>query len=264
MRKPKVYDVYSYGKHIFTGTRQQISKETGLAISTLANIVSHGHKQYRLDPIGKLEPVYALYEREVYVATGTVQELADMVGMSAKHLNWRQFDSVKNMGIDYRYHIYKLEGEYEVVKELPETRLTVYEYKTKSKQATGTAEELSKLLGIKTLSVLNHAIITGYKYPQVKAVDMNSSETFYGTATEVSKFSGMTERRINKILRHDHHSPNWKFTYTGKYVKPGYGHKEEVVKQTKIKPQYSHKPVPMSRYAKELLDWSTRHLRRDA
>ena len=271
MRKPKVYDVYSYGKHIFTGTRQQISKETGLAISTLANIVSHGHKQYRLEPVGKLEPVYALYERDMYVASGTVQELADMVGMSAKHLNWRQFDSVKNMGIDYRYHIYKLEGEYEVVRDLAiKWRENLYEVKRRGEIYTGTSEQISKEMNVKREYAPSAGKFIGTRYAQLKVVDLETSETFYGNLEDVQDFTGMTSAHIKKMVKNTHHtSPNWEVTFTGQYIVDLIGvDKPKSVKPVSehisVKPVYSNKPVPMSRYAQELFEWSTKHLRREA
>lgn len=271
MRKPKVYDLYSYGKHIFTGTRQQISKETGLAISTLGNIVSHGHKQYRLEPIGKLEPVYALYERDMYVASGTVQELADMVGMSAKHLNWRQFDSVKNMGIDYRYHIYKLEGEYEVVRKASfKWEEKVYEVKRGDLIHTGTPQQISEELSVRKDYAANFGKCIGVRYPMLKAVSVETLEVSYGNVEEISEFTGLSVNHIKKIMTNARRqSPSWDITLTGKYKVDLIGaDKPKIQKPTAghidIKPVYSHKPVPMSRYAKELLDWSTKRLRRDA
>lgn len=271
MRKPKVYDLYSYGKHIFTGTRQQISEQTGLAVSTLGNIVSHGHKQYRLEPIGKLEPVYALYERDVYVASGTVQELAGMVGMKAKHLNWRQFDSVKNMGIDYRYHIYKLEGEHEVVRENQKVkhRVNVYELKINYERYSGTAEDIAKQTGWSEAKVRNNGVVIGHRLAKLKGVNHETGEVFYGALQDMADWSGIKSNTVRAMVSEGRSTRNFDFTFTGQYIVDLIGvEKPKIQKPTAghidIKPVYTHKPVPISRYAKELLDWSTRHLRRDA
>lgn len=271
MRKPKVYDVYSYGKHIFTGTRQQISEQTGLAVSTLGNIVSHGHKQYRLEPVGKLEPIYALYEREMYVATGTVQELADMVGMSAKHLNWRQFDSVKNMGIDYRYHIYKLEGEYEVVRENQKVkhRVNVYELKINYERYSGTVGDIAKQTGWSEAKVRNNGVVIGHRLAKLKGVNHETGNVFYGALQDMEDWSGIKSNTIRSMISENRSTRTFEFTFTGQYIVDLIGaDKPKTVKPTSdhisVKPVYTHKPVPMSRYAQELFEWSTKHLRRDA
>lgn len=148
-----------------------------------------------------------------------------------------------------------------MVEVLPKTRITVYEYKTQLNQVIGTAEEIARIIGIKEKSIFNHSEIIGYKYPEVKAVDLNTSETFYGTADEVTEFTGLTHFRITKILRHNNKSPNWKLSYTGKYVDGAYKWSKKPDEPQKSESTDSRQAVPMSDYGKELFEWSTRHLR---
>lgn len=151
-----------------------------------------------------------------------------------------------------------------MMSKLPKTRLTVYEYKTQLKRATGTVEEIEKLFGIKKKSVLNRSKIIGHVYPEVKIVDLNTSETFYGTANEVVGITGLSDTRVNRILRNNQTSPNWKLIYTGKYIEPAAEYISKKVEKPKLEPVYTYKPVPMSEYAQQLFEHSTRHLRRDA
>lgn len=141
---------------------------------------------------------------------------------------------------------------------LPKTRLTIYEFKG---LYTGLSDEIAKKHGFKESSVIKNSLIIGYMYPEVKAVEMKTGETFFGTTDDAAMFSGLTERRVSKILRQNQSSPNWQFTYTGEHIEKSLMKKrKEEEKESKRK-----QPItPMSDYWKDMFEWSTRHLRRDA
>ena len=144
-----------------------------------------------------------------------------------------------------------------MMSKLPKTRLTIYEFKG---LYTGLSDEIAKKHGFKESSVIRNSLIIGYIYPEVKAVEMKTGETFFGTMDDAAMFSGLTERRVSKILRQNENSPNWQITYTGEYIEKSLLKKrKEENEEQKIKPV-----TPMSEYGEQLFEHSTRHLRRDA
>lgn len=145
-----------------------------------------------------------------------------------------------------------------MMSKLPKTRLTIYEFKG---LYTGLSDEIAEKHGFKESSVIKNSLIIGYMYPEVKAVEMKTGETFFGTIDDAVMFSGLTERRVSKILRQNQSSPNWKFTYTGEYIEKSFMNKRKEEKKELKRKQ----PItPMSEYGKQLFEHSTRHLRRDA
>ena len=141
---------------------------------------------------------------------------------------------------------------------LPKTRLTIYEYKG---LYTGLSDEKAKKHGFNEASVIRNSLIIGYIYPEVKAVEMKTGETFFGTMDDAAMFSGLTERRVSKILRQNQNSPNWQFTYTGEYIEKSFMKKRKEENKASKRKQ----PVtPMSEYGKQLFEHTTRGLRRDA
>lgn len=100
MSKPTyVFEYYIYNTYQFTGTYRQLAEYTGESIRKF-------HKMKKLKPGDKLDPekgschlvmvdkihaqakVYAFYKRERLVADGTLREIGEKLGMSARRVAW--------------------------------------------------------------------------------------------------------------------------------------------------------------------------------
>lgn len=264
----KVYDAYDNGKYITTGTAHDISAVFGIRRGTVSNIVRLGHKRYRIIEIGRSEPVYALYDYDRFVDTGTIEYLAPLANMTIENLKLRQFDSYKKKR-NFRYTLHLLEGEHEMVRNKIDYKRTVYEVIRDYESTIGTPEEIAEQLNVGLRFAASNGRKVGYRHAQIKAVMQDTMETLYGTVDEVADFIGVTPRQIQRVLNNNHRPEKYEVSATGKYVVEIIGEQRKKTEKpntgyVSVEPVYSHKPVPMSRYAQELFEWSTKHLRRDA
>ena len=265
-----VYEMYLNGIHQATGSIRMLAEHIGKSRKTVDGMIHQGNnKNYSFKRIGKYAQIYALYNKDVFVMNGTLDELSAATGMQMKQLEWFRTPSAEKRGGTYQ--VVKLEGEFEVVREAElKWKEKVYEVQRKHEIYTGTPEQIGEQLNVRKGYASNFGAHIGTRWARLKAVDLETLDTFYGNRDEVAAFTGLTNSRVMKIVREsDGKSPHFEITFTGKYDVELFGaDKPKIQKPTAghidIKPVYTHKPVPMSRYAKELFEWSTKHLRRDA
>ena len=150
-------------------------------------------------------------------------------------------------------------------------RLTVYEYNRDGEIHVGTREELSEITGVAQGNLHLYTVKAGTRHMKLKAVHKITGEVHYGTLSDLSK---KTKLRLDTIraavTERKGNMQNYTVTPTGQYVVEllngqrkitGKPKAHNVVDTTMRKRQ----PVtPMSKYWKDMFEWSTRHLRRDA
>src|SRR5699024_1097979 len=155
----------------------------------------------------------------------------------------------------------KIEGENEVVKEYQQVkhRINVYEVTIKYERFSGTVEDITKQTGWSESKVRNNSVVIGHRLAKLKGINRETREVQYGALEEMADWSGTSQNRIRAIVAGQRHSPNFDFTFTGQYIVDLIGaDKPKIQKPTtghvSVKPVYTHKPVPMSRYAQELFE----------
>ena len=150
-------------------------------------------------------------------------------------------------------------------------RITVYEYNRDGEIHVGTREELSEITGVAQGNLHLYTVKAGTRHMKLKAVHKITGEVHYGTLSDLSK---KTKLRLDTIraavTEREGNMQNYTVTPTGQYIvemlngqrkTTGEPKAQNVVDRTVPKRQ----PVtPMSSYWKDMFEWSTRHLRRDA
>ena len=150
-------------------------------------------------------------------------------------------------------------------------RITVYEYNRDGETYIGTRDELSEITGVAKGNLHLYTVKIGTRHLKLKAVHKKTGEVHYGTLADLAK---KTKLRLDTIraavTEREGNMQNYTVTPTGQYIvemlngqrkTTGEPKAQNVVDRTVPKRQ----PVtPMSSYWKDMFEWSTRHLRRDA
>ena len=150
-------------------------------------------------------------------------------------------------------------------------RITVYEYNRDGETYVGTRDELTEITGVAQGNLHLYTVKAGTRHMKLKAVHKITGEVHYGTLSDLSK---KTKLRLDTIraavTEREGNMQNYTVTPTGQYIvemlngqrkTTGEPKAQNVVDRTVPKRQ----PVtPMSSYWKDMFEWSTRHLRRDA
>lgn len=266
----KVYDMYLDGIYQATGSTKMLADHIRVSRQTLERYLYEGNdKGYTFEHIGKYAQIYALYNKEVFMMFGTLKQLSEHTGMPMTRLEWFRTPSSEKRGGNYQ--VVKIEGEFEVVRENQKVkhRVNVYELKINYERYSGTVEDIAKQTGWSEAKVRNNGVVIGHRLAKLKGVNHETGEVFYGALQDMADWAGFNINTVRAMVTEQRSTRYFDFTFTGQYIVDLIGaDKPKAVKpvsdHVSVKPVYSHKPVPMSRYAKELLDWSTKHLRRDA
>lgn len=259
----KVYDLYEFGEHIATGSVVELAEVTELSTPRLYQIASSGNPKYTLTHIGNYKAVYALYEHDVYKTSGTIEQLSKATGKKEANLIWMSNSASLNRNPSTI--LVRIEGEQELVKKKSLIlKQSLYKLSRDGMTLRGTLSELAETFNMLPKSVQNAAIKIGVRHVKVKCVSKGNLEEFYGTVPEIAKWTGLSVSRIINVLRDNGETKRYTIEDTGEYIDEMFEVKApNQVKPTVRTPQRT--PVtPMSDYALELLEWSTRHLRRDA
>lgn len=262
--------MYLDGIYQTTGSIKMLAKHLGKSRKTVEGMVHQGNnKSYSFNHIGQYAQIYALYNKDIFVMNGTLDELSLATGMQMKKLEWFRMPSSEKRGGTYQ--VIKIEGEFEVVRKRQQVkhRINVYEVTINYKTFSGTTDDIAKKTGWSQSKIRNNAKFIGHRLTKLKGVNRKTEEVHYGTLKEVADWAGTSQNRVRSIVAGSRYSPNFDFTFTGQYIVDLIGaDKPKIEKPTTehidTKPVDTHKTVPMSRYAQQLFEWSTRHLRRDA
>lgn len=145
-------------------------------------------------------------------------------------------------------------------------KFKLYEYtNSKGKTFTGTSKEIIKKASISSVTLYSYGEPIGSRCAEIKAYDKRTKETYYGTVEEIMEHMNISNyTTITNALQRGGNMLKYRFELTGEWL---FVPDESYVPKNKCK--YGDKPkrqpvTPMSEYGKQLFEWSTRHLRRDA
>lgn len=150
-------------------------------------------------------------------------------------------------------------------------RLTVYEYNRDGETYVGTRDELTEITGVAQGNLYLYTVKIGTRHMKLKAVHKETGEVHYGTLSDLSKKTKLNLKTIREaVTSREGNMQNYTATPTGQHIVEMLNGQ----RKTTVKPK-AHKVVdrtvqklqpvtPMSDYWKDMFEWSTRHLRRDA
>lgn len=150
-------------------------------------------------------------------------------------------------------------------------RLSVYEYSRDGEIHVGTQDELTEITGVAKGNLHLYTVKIGTRHVKLKAVNKKTGEVHYGTLSDLAKKTKLNFSTIREaVTKREGNTRNYTVTPTGQYIiemlngqrkTTGKPKTHNVVDRTVPKRQ----PVtPMSDYWKDMFEWSTKHLRRDA
>ena len=150
-------------------------------------------------------------------------------------------------------------------------RLTVYEYNRDGETHIGTRDGLTEITGVAQGNLYLYTVKIWTRHMKLKAVHKKTGEVHYGTLADLAKKTKLKLSTIREAVTHrEGNMQNYTVTPTGQYIiemlngqrkTTGKPKTHKVIDRTEPERQ----PVtPMSEYWKDMFEWSTRHLRRDA
>lgn len=156
-------------------------------------------------------------------------------------------------------------------------KIEIYQFIDRyGKHHEGSAKEIHDKTGVKLPTIYAYGHKLGTRWLELQVYSKIKRESFVGNIEGAAEFLNLSKTyRIADALKRGGKMRDYNVALTGEVIfettTPRVDKYEQVgvkptsiVGRVKIKTQYSHKPVPMSEYGKQLFEWSTRHLRRDA
>ena len=150
-------------------------------------------------------------------------------------------------------------------------RLTVYEYNRDGEIHVGTQDELTEITGVAKGNLYLYTVKIGTRHMKLKAVHKKTGEVHYGTLADLAKKTKLKLSTIREaVTQREGNMQNYTVTPTGQYIIELLNGQRKTTGKPKEhniveKPTPKRQPVtPMSEYWKDMFEWSTRHLRRDA
>lgn len=147
-------------------------------------------------------------------------------------------------------------------------KFTIYEYTNSAgKTFTGTTNDLVKEAKVSKVTLYSYSEKIGTRCAEIKAYDKRIKETYYGTVEEIMEYLDISAyTTVTNAIQRGGNMLNYRLELTGEWL---FIPSEEYVQSKKTKlitkePKPKYPVTPMSDYAKQLFEHSTRHLRRDA
>lgn len=143
----------------------------------------------------------------------------------------------------------------------------LYEYTNrKGETFTGTSKEIMKKAGISSVTLYSYGEPIGSRCAEIKAYDKRTKETYYGTVEEIMDYMDISlYTTVTNALMRGGNMLNYKLELTGEWLFiPDESYSPKNKRKQDAKPKRKQPVTPMSEYAQQLFEHSTRHLRRDA
>lgn len=109
VRKAKVYELYEYDKLLMIGTTYEIAEKIGRSRHYVTKLRAKPTKQYSIIEIGIRHQIYALYDDETFITTGTLEQIAEETGMDTEQLRFIRSNIAEERNLKKR--LIALEGE---------------------------------------------------------------------------------------------------------------------------------------------------------
>ena len=150
-------------------------------------------------------------------------------------------------------------------------RISVYEYNRDGEIHVGTQDELTEITGVAKGNLHLYSEKIGTRHMKLKAVHKKTGEVHYGTLADLAKKTKLKLSTIREaVTQREGNMQNYTVTPTGQYIVEMLNGQRKTTGEPKVQNVVDRtvperQPVtPMSEYWKNMFEWSTRHLRRDA
>lgn len=150
-------------------------------------------------------------------------------------------------------------------------RLSVYEYSRDGETYIGTQDELTEITGVAKGNLYLYTVKIGTRHMKLKAVNKKTGEVHYGTLSDLAKKTKLKLSTIREaVTQREGNLQNYTVTPTGQHIIELFNGQRKTTDKPKAhnvveRNVTKRQPVtPMSDYWKDMFEWSTRHLRRDA
>ena len=114
LRSVKVYEMYQFGEVRMTGSLKELHEQTGKAVSTIRSLIGKEKNGVKLIEIGKRMQIYAYYDGDELIETGTIDEISERTGIPLRTLYYMMSNASKNRGLSKT--LIPIEGETVIVK----------------------------------------------------------------------------------------------------------------------------------------------------
>lgn len=143
----------------------------------------------------------------------------------------------------------------------------IFEMEHKEETLRGTSQELVERTGLSMVTVRSRSINVGVRHAEIEAYNKLTRKTFKGDLESVKEFLNLSlSSTIRSAFKRGGDMRDYKVRVTGEGIFVPTEKVEPIKRDSVITNEQvrKNKPVPMSRYAQELFEWSTKHFRRDA
>ena len=114
IRSVKVYEMYQFGEVRMTGSLKELHEQTGRAMSTIRSLIDKEKNGVKLIEIGKRMQIYAYYDGDELIETGTIDEISERTDIPLQTLYYMMSNASKNRGSSKT--LIPIEGETVIVK----------------------------------------------------------------------------------------------------------------------------------------------------
>ena len=114
IRSVKVYEMYQFGEVRMTGSLKELHEQTGRAMSTIRSLIDKEKNGVKLIEIGKRMQIYAYYDGDELVETGTIDEISERTDIPLQTLYYMMSNASKDRGLSKT--LIPIEGETVIVK----------------------------------------------------------------------------------------------------------------------------------------------------
>lgn len=109
IRPSALYDLYQNGEYTTTGTIVELAKLTGYSAQPMRSRIDNEVKGMLLKEAGVEKQAYALYDDDILIADGTLEQISKQMYMSVQNLYWYLSPQARERNISKQLVI--LEGE---------------------------------------------------------------------------------------------------------------------------------------------------------
>ena len=106
--------MYQFGEVRMTGSLKELHEQTGRAMSTIRSLIDKEKNGVKLIEIGKRMQIYAYYDGDELVETGTIDEISERTDIPLQTLYYMMSNASKDRGSSKT--LIPIEGETVIVK----------------------------------------------------------------------------------------------------------------------------------------------------
>ncbi|WP_026866609.1 hypothetical protein [Jeotgalicoccus marinus] len=109
IRKTRIFEIYDNGRLLMEGSTSEIAKQIGRSQGYVTKLIRKPTERYTMREVGTKEQVFAFYIGERFIATGTLDEIAEVSGETLQTLKFIRSNVAEERNLHKKLIV--LEGE---------------------------------------------------------------------------------------------------------------------------------------------------------